>query len=398
MNTKTHVGEYSNELVQNVKSRLKNIKRNREFLNGSSYGSFVDKLKSQRPAVDHVERSLFDSLANYFIEADKLAPGAGQLAIEIFTSDYQKFVDSNVCEPTEDEVYNLLSQEYDDTVLEVLKNAAHLMGSSVRLRYESSAKITDVTLEIKSGYCFDIQSTINVGHWRRQNCKVMCIDGMIESVSEITHLLNYFSTQKLPLVILARGYSNDVINTFSVNFKRGSLDILPLVSPVDFETANIMLDFSTVTSSDVISSDKGQLISSSNPDKLCSVDMIDFDSNKIIVINSKASKAVEILKTRIAEKLEKVDPYLVESTAKRLKSLDAAYGIVRYPKTVQFSNFDEKLSNAIRTFSHLLIHGYVNFSDKNYPSSTVKAAIQINDLIRSFLNSCRFCVLPILED
>lgn len=393
---RTIVSEYSEDKIQKLRESFRPVLNKNCFLTLEGFSVFSDKLRALRPS-DPTLRSAYDVLANYFIRADYIAPYGGELAVKYFVEniDLNLLKYSDVSQVNETVCFNLLNSYFTEKEIKIVKNSIELMGSSARIRYEKSRLNADVLLEIKQGYCFTLNSAISIGRWSRKDCKVMCIDGIVESVSEISHLLNFFSSSKFPLLLFCRGFSNDVLNTLAVNYKRGSLDILPIAAPVDFDTANIMLDFSTVCGSEVLSSDKGQLISHSKPENLSSIDFVDFDNQKLVVVNSSTSKAVEILKKNISKKIETVDPSLIELNSKRLHSLDAAYGILKYPDNSLYSNWNERIDLALKMFSHSLIHGTCTEKSSGVvlPASSFRTALQTQVLIKKFCDSCQFAVL-----
>jgi len=100
------------------------------------------------------------------------------------------------------------------------------------------------------------QSKISV-----QNCKVIFIDGIIESVSECHKIFQSSYETKTPVVIFARGFSEEVIATAALNIKRQTAQIIPALIPFDEIGINALGDLASCFGSEAISSDKGQLIS-----------------------------------------------------------------------------------------------------------------------------------------
>ena len=56
---------------------------------------------------------------------------------------------------------------------------------------------------------------------------VIAVDGTIESLGEVDHLLQEIAQLKTPALIMARGFSPDVITTLDVNWKSGKLKVVP---------------------------------------------------------------------------------------------------------------------------------------------------------------------------
>lgn len=58
---------------------------------------------------------------------------------------------------------------------------------------------------------------------------VVCLDGIIESLGEIDNILQHAAEQKCQIIICARGYHPDVVNTLNQNAKEGRLNVIPFV-------------------------------------------------------------------------------------------------------------------------------------------------------------------------
>lgn len=101
--------------------------------------------------------------------------------------------------------------------------------------------------------------------------KTIVVDGFIESMSEIDGIVQSSYETKTPLVIVARGFSPDVINTLAVNYANGHLASVPIIVPFDELGVNIINDIAVVLKANIVSSTKGELISSRSWDELGSV-------------------------------------------------------------------------------------------------------------------------------
>jgi hypothetical protein len=138
-----------------------------------------------------------------------------------------------------------------------------------------------------------------------QNCKVVFIDGIIESVAECHRLFQDSYDLHVPVVIFARGYSEEVIATAAVNFQRRTAHVIPITIHFDEVGVNSMADLAGCFSSEVISSDKGQLISN--------VKIIDFPLAERMSVSS-AGTEIEFQKSDIDA--------VVERLTSRLKSCE----------------------------------------------------------------------------
>ena len=150
----------------------------------------------------------------------------------------------------------------------------------------------DTVVELINGYKFSCSidprfiASTKLEKWDRTSPKIFIIDGMIERVSEINRVLEDAVDKKYSGILLCLGFSEEVIATLSVNYMRGSLDILPIAPGPGIENINLTTDVAVVVGSDVISSHKGELISSLDPDVISVVDRVTVDRRGMLIQNS----------------------------------------------------------------------------------------------------------------
>jgi len=145
-------------------------------------------------------------------------------------------------------------------------------------------------LDLKSISCFD--------------SKIIVYDGMIETVGEIHHLLTYFSENKLDVFLVARGFSDDVINTLTVNYKRKSLKIVPAKLNFSIESINTLKDFSIACGVQLINGLSGDTISSFDFSKLNEVHHIEINDRNCKIRNPKTHRNVSVLLNQINKKID----------------------------------------------------------------------------------------------
>ena len=102
--------------------------------------------------------------------------------------------------------------------------------------------------------------------------RVLVVDGYVESASEAHRVLDGCSRAGDALLVCCRGSSDDVAHTVAVNRARGTLQAYVLTFPYDLDDANTLVDVATLLGDDVVSSLKGQLISTVDPSALPRVD------------------------------------------------------------------------------------------------------------------------------
>lgn len=220
------------------------------------------------------------------------------------------------------------NQQMCDIVLEALK----LAGAESKIFVEQSH--TGVTyIEQTSGYTFECMTDaffLSDGIWKASDVKVLVIDGIVENVSEIDTMLSRAHEQSRAVIIFARGFSNDVLNTLRTNFSRQTLNVMPVVINIDEENINMLNDIAYTACSDVVSSLKGDLISSVKFDDIASVDRIKCTGKTLTIENYNASAVVQRhVNELIKKRRETTNDAYRHRLDKRIRSLTAASVMIK---------------------------------------------------------------------
>ena len=103
---------------------------------------------------------------------------------------------------------------------------------------------------------------IKSGNWKRNSVSVILIDGVIESVSQIHHILEKSSSTNAPMIIFCREASEEVRKTVNLNFIRETIDLLMIETGFDVEYQHIFKDLSIAFNCDYVNISMGDTISS----------------------------------------------------------------------------------------------------------------------------------------
>lgn len=91
--------------------------------------------------------------------------------------------------------------------------------------------------------------------------KVIILDGIIQNVSELHHALHDSANNKIPYVIFCYGVSEEVKHNIIENNRKGITSVFPICLNFDEKTLNVLNDIAVLHDTDIISSNKGQTIS-----------------------------------------------------------------------------------------------------------------------------------------
>ena len=344
---------------------------------------FFFKKTPESPA----KSALLDLVLRYALLSEKSCPGSFAETIRKIAQNCSLFVNGNhdfnfenfsemVCRhPQKKDFYDLVilpAQEKDPLVAKILERSFLLAGFDGKIFIEKTPSAT-FSVELVNGFTFNIEpgwsSSIKL-----LNPRIICIDGYVESVSEIHHLLQSFSETKETALLVTRGLSDDVLHTLKVNWERGALKIFPVKSPFDLEGINTLADISTVVGGDVVSSLKGNLISSIDLSILPMVNEVSLFDKKMTIRISQRSKRVD---EHISNLKKRRDDSQHEDTSdllnKRIKSLSPSQVIIRIPEGRDFIKKTGLIDHSIRLFSFLVQNGI-----------PIKKEERISDTISSF--------------
>ena len=217
--------------------------------------------------------------------------------------------------------------------------------------------------------------------WKRRDVRVILIDGMIESVSEIHHLLERASENKEPYAIFAREFKPDVLQTIFVNTQRRTLDVIPIAVGLTEETVNILNDIAATCGTDIVSSYKGELISTAIKEELPVISSIHISENQTSVFNPDSRNSVrrqlDYLKSEKDEKRTGEARSLFE---KRIMSLSGERVMISVGSNLisKERTCIEQIDTSLRMYQSFIRHGCLEAGriDIEEPSSPIDKVIK----------------------
>ena len=252
----------------------------------------------------------------------------------------------------------------DDMTSALVVEASLLAGTDCRIFIERAAGAIS-TIERTSGHTFNLSPNplfYKQNRWSFNDVSVFVVDGTILSVSEIDALLQACHKQNKPLAIFARGFRDDVISTMQANWLRGTLKVIPIEVSFDLESVNVLNDIAVCVGGDVVSSLKGELISTAKIDALpvarkvtCKGSTVTIDG---MANNASISRhVVNLRRKRDAETLTDVRDII----DRRIKSLSSTSVTIRVasPTASSTNLLVQKIDFGLRTISSTLSHGTI---------------------------------------
>jgi len=329
---------------------------------------FIMNLKTD----NQVQKILLEQIIFYALKSEKFCPGTFDSTIQNIAekrSNLRGGFDQSIFEnisamarrhsqiqDLDNLIFDQLTQK-DPLISSIVKSAIDLSGFGGKISIQRSESSTP-SVELVNGYTF----YVNLG-WDLSTCllkpRIVCIDGYVESVSEIHHLLESFGETKETGLILARGFSNDVLHTLRINWDRGSLKVVPAISSFDLEGMNMLVDIATVSCGDVVSSSKGELISSIRIENHPTVDEIHVSPRRVVIRNKRGLERVKEHLNKLKEKREEKSE--IEDVSrlidKRIRSLIPNQAVIRIPNDSKAVLRTQLIDLALRKISFFTSFG-----------------------------------------
>ena len=261
----------------------------------------------------------------------------------------------------------ILASVQDDKLKTSINESIKLSGLEGIIQVENSHN-ENYSVEAKNGYKFPVKIFKPFlgpfGTWNQVDVKFFLVDGILEKVSEIDKILNKSFQTKIPLVIAAQGFSEEILGTLKINNDAKKLNVFPIVVGNDLESLNLLNDISVVTGSRVISTLNGDMVIFADYDDLPLVDYVMCNENGLLIKHSKNEAEVsQQINTLVKRKLKQsniVDIGVLFD--KRITNLLSHTISLNLPDVSETENeaLRTKIDVCLRTVKSLVSHGYLD--------------------------------------
>jgi len=331
------------------------------------------KLELKCQYSSHMFLKAFIALAKEYSKQDNLKHMQLVEDNQIEGSKYLKII-LDTCYPATEKDINYLVDNIstDHLVSETIKQATKLSGIEGNIVVEDYNG-SNIVVELQFGYNFKVNPfkgfIPSFGSWIRSNAKILLVDGLIEKVSEMDNILRKSFDTKLPLIMVAQGFSEEVIATLHANNTRGGFDIMPIRLEQSLDTLNMLNDIAAVSGCDVVSSLKGEMITFVDYDSLPTIEKATLTNGVLTIENNKTRNRVlshlAYLNQRRKEQAENTTVSdLADLTTKRIQNLLAHIVKINVPNGMA-RQYKASLDNAIRACRTAYTYGYCSPSKMN---------------------------------
>jgi hypothetical protein len=276
-----------------------------------------------------------------------------------------KFSSSGLCSKKDFDTFinNNLSDQGRRIIEEGL--SSYSLGDQV---FVKKSLIRETCIKRIEGYNFDNiipnKFFLRTGEWSRSNVNVVIVDGIIESIGEIHHLLEKAATNQEPYLIVCTGILPEPLSTIQNNFNRKTIDVIVAQIKSDEFSIQSIVDLGTVCLCDPISALKGDTISQATTRGIVKVEKVLATDMGINIINSASRTAVDKLLDDVLKRTQENPDvaYLFQNRVKSLSSSKVEIFIGRDDADIQ-KNIVEEVDLFFRSCPHILRSGFTKKSE-----------------------------------
>lgn len=366
---------------------------------------------------NRVERVLFSLLLQAAYQSEIISGGSASLGVRFaskFIEELLKFQDSfeNVNQLVLEKRYDEVTERFKEELLsshkhfreerlesyikknfnidkkesllgEVILEALKISGLEGKISIEDS-KQENYLVEQKSGYYFTTVKPYKFmlpdsGYWEAKEVKAIFIDGIIDRVAELDNILAGAMETKFPTLIVAGGFSEEVIATIKVNNDYKNFNIMPLKMNSDIESLNSINDIATAAGTDIVSVLKGDMVSLKSYADLPFVERVRVSLKELNIEQNSSRVAVSqqlkmLLEKRQAKNVVEDIETIID---KRIKSLISSAVTIQLPNMtiVEKERFQVKIDTTLRMIKSLINYGEVEFKlEKNTRKDFIEKA------------------------
>jgi len=321
---------------------------------------------------------IFDMFFSFINKAELISPYAGDIIVTLF----EKEVDKSTPHVFNHQHFAEMLKGNDCDMLTDAINLAGLYGKIIIKKNTVGKNF----IELTNSYVFDnLSSAFKLSSKEYLDCKLICIDGYIENVSEIHKLLEQAASTKDNVFLFVRGLSDEVNHTLKVNYDRKTLSVIPIVVPFDLEGANVINDIAIICNNDVVSSNKGQLISSIEISNSNRVENVKIYQDKILITNKNSYSRVNKHISFLQQKIHTSHSISGDVLSKRIQRLGTVQVVLSLPDENEFASRSFSLDRRIRSIKSAIDHGVIRIDGNLYPFSSYQTANLLKEKLFSSL-------------
>lgn len=309
---------------------------------------------------DNLKKSVHKILMDYCFYAERISPGGFQKTllnvVSLVNGIENHSSEIEIFHPKLNDLESLIENTVrEKSISKLVIEAIRLAGFGGKVSIEKSVN-SSTSIELIEGYVFK-HNPIGLKPIKLTKPKVVCVDGYIESVSEVNMLFEGAAETKHQLLLISRGMHDDVVNTIKVNRDRGTMFVYPVIINFDLDGINTMADISTVVGTNPVSCHLGDLISSIKISNSSDVDEATIVGNTLTFKNAKTRHNVNVHVRNLIEKAAASNIDIESLITTRLKSLTGSNVVIRFPDDSNYVLKSQAIDHVLRSVKSMLDYG-----------------------------------------
>jgi hypothetical protein len=318
------------------------------------------------------QKELKKLIRREFDVCEKIYPYLGDLFVNLFFDNFS-IKNKTSFKFTRQKESTFLSTITHDLV----KKIANIFFKDLSLEYFISVekeKIDEIVMVKKTDLVFDLEFDTSYiekyGSLVFEEYNFIIIDGMIDSIGEIHHLLHAASENKEPYVIFCYGINPEVKHTIITNNNRGITKVFPIDITVNESSLNILNDIAIISNDEVISATKGQTISQAVRNKLKKGKRIKIEKNRFTLKQLCSNQVLKNHRKFLYKRIDETDNDTNKAyLEKRYKRINTKAVSIHIPETLYTNNhFIRELDYFLRFLSNInkKMVKYRNINNKKF--------------------------------
>lgn len=253
-----------------------------------------------------------------------------------------------IVEKLKEESIEITSTEHIKQVATISANGDTLIGDIIARAMEAVGKdgVIDVeqgtgfedTLEvvqgmkIERGYASPYFINNNNGNVLFEEPKILLVNDRLTETRDIVKILEHCASNKKPLLIIAKDFEQEVLNTLAVNTARNIVNVCAIKAPgLGTDIIKQLEDISVITGAKIYSSEMGEPVKNASTNELGTIDKVIVTKSTTSFIGSKTDDAViaKYVESLYKDKEEQTNDYMREHVQKRIARVSGGVAILR---------------------------------------------------------------------
>lgn len=375
-----------------ARSILKDIKNRKIFVNLNDSYTFLNESESLRAvSVSLAESSIRNLILKCMVDAESRSPGSAFVFLTEICNSKPYVSDVGYrfsVENLRSSLSSIIGRDDTDLVLDAVILAGRKGKILIDPNHSQVTEINFGTQTCKWKPDPSYFTALNQTKVSVENCRIVFIDGIVESVSECHKIFHESYEKKTPIVMFARGFSEEVNATAAVNMQRKTAQVIPILIPFDEVGVNGMADLASCFLSEVVSSDKGQLISNIEIDQCVLAERISC-SHLGTEIEHRSNRNSDVV-NRLTLRLKDNDQSQVELLRRRIEAIGSNSVTIKIGKeNKSMTGFrKDRVDFGVRYVASCMRYGISNFDGIFFPSKSVQVGLECAKSFEKVLENC----------